>query len=113
LNSGCRVWSESLAAAQSKVSVGFLRKADSGLTRMITLISAQLMDFFRDTDTSFSELRDTLRTPGQVTPFETIVARAVGCGELPDVRRSSRVVNHPLNLFRHDVLMTLRSLPDE
>lgn len=94
-------------------AIGFLRNADAGLTPMIALISVQLMDYFRDTGTSFSELRDTLRTPGEATPFETIVARAVERGELPDVPRSSRVVNLPFDLFRHDVLMTLRPLPDE
>jgi AcrR family transcriptional regulator len=94
-------------------AIGFLRNADAGLTPMVALISVQLMDYFRDTGTSFSELRDTLRTPGEATPFETIVARAVERGELPDVPRSSRVVNLPFDLFRHDVLMTLRPLPDE
>jgi AcrR family transcriptional regulator len=94
-------------------AIGFLRNADAGLTHMITLISVQLMDYFRDTGTSFSELLATLRTPGQTTPFETIVARAVERGELPDVPRSSRVVNLPFDLFRHDVLMTLRALPAE
>lgn len=94
-------------------AVSFLHNADAGLTRMIALISVQLMDYFRDTGTSFSELRDTLGTPGQATPCETIVARAVERGELADVPRASRVVNLPFDLFRHDVLMTLRPLPDE
>jgi AcrR family transcriptional regulator len=93
-------------------AIGFLRNADAGLTPMITLISVQLMDYFRDTGTNFSALRDTLRPPGEPTPFETIVARAVNRGELPDVPRPSRVVNLPFDLFRHDVLMTLRPLPD-
>ncbi len=94
-------------------ALGFLRNADAGLTHLITLISVQLMDYFRHTGTSFSELLATLRPPDQVPPFETIVARAVERGELPDVPRSSRVVNLPFDLFRHDVLMTLRALPDE
>jgi len=94
-------------------AIGFLHAADTGLTHMITLISVQLMDYFRDTGTSFTELLDSLRPPGRATPFETIVARAVERGELPDVPRSARVVNLPFDLFRHDVLMTLRALPDE
>lgn len=94
-------------------AIGFLRNADAGLTNMITLISVQLMDYFRDTGTSFTELVDSLRPPSAATPFETIVTRAVERGELPDVPRSSRVVNLPFDLFRHDVLMTLRALPDE
>jgi hypothetical protein len=71
------------------------------------------VDYFRDTGTSFSEMLDTLRTPGQATPFDTMVTRAVERGELPDIPRSTRVVNLPFDLFRHDVLMTLRPLPDD
>lgn len=93
-------------------AIGFLRNADAGLTRMIALISVQLMDYFRASGTSFSELRNTLGTPGE-TPFETIVARAVERGELADVPRPARVVNLPFDLFRHDVLMTLRPLSEE
>jgi AcrR family transcriptional regulator len=94
-------------------AIGFLRNADAGRERMITLISAQLMDYFRDTGTSFSELRDALRPPGQATAFETIVARAVERGELPEAPRSSRVVNLPFDLLRHDIFMTMRAVPDE
>ncbi|MER7358390.1 TetR-like C-terminal domain-containing protein [Nonomuraea dietziae] len=60
------------------------------------------------TGTSLSELRDTLLPPGQATAFETIVARAVERGELPDVPRASRVVNLPLDLLRHDMFMMMR-----
>nr|AHB38494.1 EpxA [Goodfellowiella coeruleoviolacea] len=94
-------------------AIGLLRNANAGLPHLITLISVQLMDYFRDTGTSFSELRESLRAPGQATGFEMIVARAVERGELPDVPRASRVVNLPFDLFRHDVLMTMRALSDE
>lgn len=94
-------------------AIGFLRDAGAGLTHLVTLISVQLMDYFRDTGTSFTELLASLRAPGVPTPFETIVARAVERGDLPDVPRSARVVNLPFDLFRHDVLMTLQPLPAE
>ncbi|OLF04829.1 TetR family transcriptional regulator [Actinophytocola xinjiangensis] len=91
-------------------AIGFLRNADAGLTGMITLISVQLMDYFRDTGTNFTTLRDALGSPTP-TPCEIIVARAVARGDLPDVPRSRRLLNLPFDLFRHDVLMTLRPLP--
>ncbi|MEV0199683.1 TetR/AcrR family transcriptional regulator [Nonomuraea sp. NPDC050691] len=94
-------------------AIGFLRDANDLRARMTTLVSVQLMNHFRDTGISFSELRDTLRTPGRATAFEQIVARAVERGELPDVPRSPRVVNLPLDLLRHDMLMTMRAVPDE
>ena len=91
-------------------AITFLRNADAGRARMITLLSAQVMDYFRDAATSFSELRATLDAQG---PFETIIARAVERGELPDVPRSTRLVNLPFDLLRHDIFMTMRAVPDE
>jgi AcrR family transcriptional regulator len=94
-------------------AIGFLRNADADRAGMITLMSVQLVDYFRDTGTSLSDLRDTLLPPGQPTAFETIVARAVERGELPDVPRPSRVVNLPLDLLRHDLFMTMRPVSQE
>ncbi|SEM93987.1 TetR/AcrR family transcriptional regulator [Nonomuraea pusilla] len=94
-------------------AIGFLRNADADRAGMITLMSVQLVDYFRDTGTSLGELRDTLLPPGRPTAFEMIVARAVERGELPDVPRSSRVVNLPLDLLRHDLFMTMRPVPYE
>ncbi|GAA3221210.1 TetR/AcrR family transcriptional regulator [Nonomuraea helvata] len=94
-------------------AIGFLRNADADRAGMITLMSVQLVDYFRDAGTSLGELRDTLLAPGQATAFEMIVARAVERGELPDVPRSSRVVNLPLDLLRHEMFMTMRAVPYE
>ncbi|WP_218004683.1 TetR/AcrR family transcriptional regulator [Microtetraspora niveoalba] len=94
-------------------AIGFLRNADADRAGMITLMSVQLVGYFRDTGTGLGDLRDTLLTPGLATAFEMIVTRAVERGELPDVPRSSRVVNLPLDLLRHDMLMTMRAVPDE
>ncbi|MER7410911.1 MULTISPECIES: TetR/AcrR family transcriptional regulator [Streptomyces] len=94
-------------------ALGFLRNANAGRARIITLLGVQLMDYFRDTGSTFGELRDALRAPDEGTPFEQIVARAVERGELPDVPRPSRVVDLPFDLLRHDMLTTLRPVPDE
>lgn len=94
-------------------AIGFLRNADAGRARMVTLISAHLADFFGETGTSFSDLRDIIRGPGQADAGEVIVARAVQRGELPDVPRPARVLNVPFDLYRHDVFMTMRPVPDE
>ncbi|MFG6201827.1 TetR/AcrR family transcriptional regulator [Nonomuraea sp. JJY05] len=94
-------------------AIGFLRNANADRAPTITFMSVQLADYFREAGTSFGELRDTLLPPGQATAFETIVARAVERGELPAVPGSSRVVNLPFDLLRHDLLTTMRAAPDE
>jgi hypothetical protein len=93
-------------------ALAFLRNADAAGVRMRTLIHAQVAEFFREAGTDFRELRASLHAPGEVPPFEQIVARAVARGELADLPRSTRVVNLPLDLFRHEVFMTLRPVAE-
>ncbi|MCF6468319.1 TetR/AcrR family transcriptional regulator [Nonomuraea sp. MG754425] len=94
-------------------AIAFLRNADADRAGMITLMSVQLAGYFHDTGTSLGELRDALLPPGQPSAFEMIVARAVERGELPAAPRSSRVLNLPLDLLRHDMLTTMRAVPHE
>ena len=43
---------------------------------------------------------------------ETIVARAVERGEVDPARLSPRVVGVAFDLYRHELLMTLKPVPD-
>ena len=94
-------------------AIGFMRNADSARAHVLTLISVQLMDYFRDTGSSLSELRDKVRDPSRPNSLEMIVARAVDRGEVPDRPRPARVVSLPFDLLRHEMLMTMRPVPDE
>jgi hypothetical protein len=49
-------------------AIGLLRNADAARTRVITLVSVQLMEYFRDSGSSFSELRETFRPSGRAHP---------------------------------------------
>lgn len=94
-------------------AITLMRNFHSGRAQFIPLVGVQLMEYFRESGTTLVELRDTLRPPGQPTGFEVAVARAVARGELPDAPRPARVVNLPADLIRHEMLMTLRPVPDE
>lgn len=93
--------------------IGYLRNADAGRSRIMTVLSVQLMDYFRATGTSFAELRQVIRGETRSTPAEQIVARAVERGELPSTPLPQRVVNLPFDLLRHDLIMTMRQVPEE
>jgi AcrR family transcriptional regulator len=93
-------------------AIGLLRNASAGRSRFAVVMSVQLTEYFRDTGTSFMDLRDRLGIQGRASGMETIVARAVERGELPAMPRSRRVVNLPFDLFRHEMLMTMRPLDD-
>jgi AcrR family transcriptional regulator len=92
--------------------VGFLRNANAGRSRILTVISVQLMDYFRDTGTSFGELREVLHVPERATGAEQILTRAVARDEIPDAPLPPRVINLPFDLMRHEIFMTMREIPD-
>lgn len=94
-------------------AISFLRNANTSRAQTVILMGTHLGDYFRDTGTSYSELREKLRPPDQTPPFEQIINRAVTRGELPDEPRPSRVINLPFDLLRHDMLMTRRPVTDK
>ena len=93
--------------------IGYLRNADAGRSGITTILSVQLMDYFRDTGTSFSELRDVLRGARRTSGTDEIVARAIERGELPSEPLPERVINLPFDLLRHELFMTMQSVPEQ
>ena len=92
--------------------IGFLRNADVGRSGLMTVLSVQLMEYFRDTGTSFEELRDVLRGSRRTTGADLIVARAVERGELPGEPLPPRAITLPFDLLRHEMFMSMRSVAD-
>ncbi|MEV5297653.1 TetR/AcrR family transcriptional regulator [Amycolatopsis methanolica] len=90
-----------------------LRTVNAERARAVVLLRIQLADYFRETGTTFDHLRGRLRPADQTPPFEALVDRAVGRGELADEPRSARLVNLPFDLLRHDMLMRMGAVPDE
>ncbi|MEP6843361.1 MAG: TetR-like C-terminal domain-containing protein, partial [Pseudolysinimonas sp.] len=90
---------------------GFLVNADAARFGIAAVMSVQLAQYFRDTGTSFSELRDELRGTQPTGGVETIVARAVDRGELPSSALPGRVITLPFDLMRHEMFMTMRPIP--
>ncbi|SDK17891.1 TetR/AcrR family transcriptional regulator [Streptomyces indicus] len=89
-----------------------LRTLNAERGRLVILLRVQLTDYFRDTGSSFEDLRNRLRPQGE-PPFRTIVGRAVERGELPAAPRSPRVLDLPFDLVRHDMLLKMGAVPDE
>ncbi|WP_037353773.1 TetR/AcrR family transcriptional regulator [Amycolatopsis orientalis] len=93
-------------------ALALLRTINAERDRTVVLLHLQLADYFRETGTSFNDLRSRIRLADQPAPFATLVARAVERGELTEAPRSERVVNLPFDLVRHDMLMTMGAVPD-
>ena len=94
-------------------ALAFLMQADERRSRIITLMSVELHEYFRETGSSFRDLRAAIREPGQATALEIIVQRAVARGEIADVSRPARVINLPFDLLRQEIMMTMGAVSPE
>ncbi len=86
---------------------GFNSRAD-GIAGMF---SSLLSSYFAETGVSPAELRAAIFGDG-LTGMQKIVNRAVERGELPPQGLPPRVVSLPSDLARHELLMTLKPVPD-
>ena len=93
--------------------IGFLRNANAGRSGITTILSVQLMEYFRDTGTSLRDLRDLLRGPRRTSGADDIVARAIQRGDLPNEAMPERVITLPFDLLRHELFMTMQSVPEQ
>jgi AcrR family transcriptional regulator len=94
-------------------AIQLLRNVVSGRMPVVTLIAVQLADYFRDSGTTFAELREVLRGPATPSGLDRILDQAVARGELPDEPRPARVRTLPMDLVRHEMLMTMREVPEQ
>jgi AcrR family transcriptional regulator len=94
-------------------AIGLLRNADAVRAQLTVVMSVQMAGYYRATGTSIEDVRQRLGPATGPTGLEQIVARAVARGEIADAARSSRVVNLPFQLLRHEMFMTMRPVTDE
>jgi AcrR family transcriptional regulator len=115
-----------LAAIRHGVTGGAMPVPDTGSLRgdVIALLSqanerhaasaavaiVQLGTYFQETGTAPAGLRQHL-LGDRTTSIETIMQRAVERGEIDPARLRPRITNLPLDLARHEILMTLRPVP--
>ncbi|GBR11154.1 TetR/AcrR family transcriptional regulator [Acetobacter oeni] len=72
-----------------------------------------LFDMQKDLVAEHSSLADLRKRIVDVSQFETVIARAIKRGEIDSTRLTPRITTLPLDLARHEMLMTFRPLSDE
>jgi AcrR family transcriptional regulator len=94
-------------------TIELLRRANETRVRLIPMLSALVGSYFTAAGPTFADLR--ARAFGQRTggAFDEILDRAVARGEADPERITDRVRAVTFDLFRHDLLMTLKPLTDE
>jgi AcrR family transcriptional regulator len=72
----------------------------------------QLGGYYAETGTGIAELRDAFLS-GRESAMRVILDRAVARGEVEAAKLTPRVVSVPFDLYRQELLMTLRAVPDD
>ena len=91
--------------------IAVLRAGNEARADLIAACAAQLGGYFEQSGTDPATLRRRLLDGGR-TPTETIMERAVRRGEIAARVLTPRMVSLASDLLRHEVLTTLRPVPD-
>jgi AcrR family transcriptional regulator len=91
--------------------LALLARANSDRNPMVALISSMLGSYYDQTGPTPAELRDAfLSQRGSVV--EQVLNRAAERGEIDPARLTPRIIGLPFALFRHEMMMTLKPVPD-
>jgi AcrR family transcriptional regulator len=91
--------------------LALLRRANTLHSDMAALLSSMLGSYFDQTALSPADLRSEFLS-GRAPATERVIERAIGRGEVDPARLTPRIVSLPFDLFRHELMMTLKPVPD-
>jgi AcrR family transcriptional regulator len=92
--------------------VELLRRANRSRAWLGIVMALQLSGYYAETGTGLADLR-TAFLAGRGTAVTTLISRGVARGEVDPARLSPRVEAVPFDLYRQELLMTLKPVPDE
>ena len=106
--------------------LALFRRANTLRSDMAALVSAMLGSYYDQAGRSPADLLGSdddqaglspadLRTEfigGRTTATQRAIERAVGRGEIDPARLTPRIASLPFDLWRHEVMMTLKPVPD-
>lgn len=91
--------------------VGLLKRANRKRARLATLVITRLGEFYRETGTTLADLR-ALVQGGGTSAMDEVLRRAVDRGEIDPARLTDRIARLPGDLFRYELVSTLKPVPD-
>lgn len=91
--------------------LALLARANSDRNPIVALISSMLGSYFNKTGPTPAELHDEF-IGQRGSAVERAVNRAVERGEVDPGRITPRILDLPFALFRHEMMMTLKPVPD-
>jgi AcrR family transcriptional regulator len=88
-----------------------LRRSNTLRSDMAALLSSMLGSYYNQTGQSPADLRD-LFFNGRPSATARAIDRAVARGEIDPARLTPRIASLPYDLWRNEVMMTLKPVPD-
>jgi AcrR family transcriptional regulator len=92
--------------------IGLLKLANKLRVRMAMVVFTQLGGFYREANTNLAELGAFVQG-GRDAMLDEVIERAVARGEIRAGQISDRVARVPVDLFRYELMMTLKPVADE
>jgi AcrR family transcriptional regulator len=92
--------------------IAALRSANAVGDDVAAVFSTMIGAYFDETKTTPAELR-AMALGDRPTAMYEIIQRAQARGELPFTQIPPRIVALPIDLFRHELVMTLRPVPED
>jgi AcrR family transcriptional regulator len=91
--------------------LALLRGANTLRSDMAGLLSGMLGSYYDQTGLSPADLRNEF-LGGRTSTTQRAIERAVGRGEIDPARLTPRIASLPFDLWRHELMMTLKPVPD-
>jgi AcrR family transcriptional regulator len=91
--------------------LALLTQANTTRNPMAALVSSMLGSYYNQTGPTPAELREAFLSQRD-SAVEQAVNRAVERGEIDPARLTPRIIDLPFDLFRHEMMMTLKLVPD-
>ncbi len=92
--------------------IALLKEANRVRVGVVSQLLTQLGGFYRQTGNSLADLR-ALVQGGRDAFLEAAIQRAIDRGEIEAGQITERIARLPVDLFRYEIFMTLRPLPEE
>jgi AcrR family transcriptional regulator len=93
--------------------LALLANANTTRNPMAALVSSMLGSYYNQTGPTPAELREAfLSQRSSGSAVQQVVDRAVKRGEVDPARLTPRIIALPFDLFRNEILMTLKPVPD-
>lgn len=87
-----------------------LKRANNKRARLATAVFTQLGEFYRASGTTLADLAGLVQ--GGTSAMDQALRRAVDRGEIDPARLTERIARLPGDLFRYELLSTLKPVPD-